>query len=483
MESDSDSGDDFQIVDYPETTHGGVEDPAKVVEDPAKVVEDPAEVVEHPAKVVEDPAKIPETTVVTPVDTDDAHGLADAKRPVVCVLCHDSYPADAKEDHREGCQGRIVECVCGFRLSRRALTHGAHSTRFCRLRPRSCLQCGEQVTREALGEHLRECPGRTVSCDHCSWRMLARDLARHDCPRRPVPCSLCGTVVPWDELFNHVTTVCDGRMVGCEFCSKGMTHRQLTDHMRVCPHRPVPCPRCLGQVPYVGLRRHTTTECPDRVVDCGWGGCPARMPFRDLAPHMAGCSYRAITCGLCHETVPSLQLVRHLTLCPERPVPCAYCGCSVRFHALASHSEQCSVSRAEYRDLERQFEELKALERDLQEKIVTDTTIATAITRLLKPPNFRGLISQQKCREAFNEEKRTNRILTHLIALQDEEEFRVVSDWFRVVATDSAVLEKRKDRVVDNLIQIRQRFKALRDQDSDDPYASLKPLREDVAYP
>ncbi|XP_076439481.1 TNF receptor-associated factor 6-like [Babylonia areolata] len=107
--------------------------------------------------------------------------------------------------------------------------------------------CQATLRRGQMTEHKEECPQRTVICSHCKESIVfVKVHKRHyinvhycylqkhevvDCPKFPVPCTLCGqTGIARAEIARHMDSttgscpqanvVCKFRSVGCHFQDK-----------------------------------------------------------------------------------------------------------------------------------------------------------------------------------------------------------------------------------------------------------------------
>ncbi|KAL8573174.1 hypothetical protein ACOMHN_036159 [Nucella lapillus] len=94
--------------------------------------------------------------------------------------------------------------------------------------------CQATLRRGQVAEHKELCPQRTVVCSHCKESIVFVKVHKHevvDCPKFPVPCSLCGqTGIARAEIARHMDSttgscpqanvVCKFRSVGCHFQDK-----------------------------------------------------------------------------------------------------------------------------------------------------------------------------------------------------------------------------------------------------------------------
>lgn len=238
--------------------------------------------------------------------------------------------------------------------------------------------------------------GRYVSClmPGCPTLVQARQLRLHlrrDCLTRKelsvlakkgkaldydISCNACNERFPRKQLRMHLATDCRMRMVQCPNCTEMMQARSLADHQRVdcktakqkgalyeqAASRPteIKCGACRGTVLTAQLRRHTSDECPSRVVACpnNYLGCLEELPASDVAYHLRKQCAVSITredraakhmfrrqrvqCSGCGYWVVAKDLPRHhREKCPNRRVPCKHwelgCPAMLRLSAMDDH--------------------------------------------------------------------------------------------------------------------------------------------------
>ena len=82
--------------------------------------------------------------------------------------------------------------------------------------------CGQQLTRLAMHDHVsEECERRIVCCEYCDIKVVYKlfDNHRDMCARFPLECpNVCpaGTI-PREELQNHLENVCPNSIIKCSF--------------------------------------------------------------------------------------------------------------------------------------------------------------------------------------------------------------------------------------------------------------------------
>ncbi|CAM9651366.1 unnamed protein product [Ectocarpus sp. 6 AP-2014] len=263
-----------------------------------------------------------------------------------------------------------IECPsgCGEELRATDLRH--HQASLCALRYVSCLMpgCSALVQARQLRLHLRrDCLKRKEQ------RILAKKGKALD---DEIACKACNERFPRKQMRMHLATDCQMRMVQCPNCTEMMQARSLADHQRLdcktakqkgalyeqAASRPteIECGACHGTVVTTQLRRHTSDECPSRVVACPNKslGCGEELPASDVAYHLRKQCAVSITredraakhlfrrqrvqCSGCGYWVVLQDLPRHhREKCPNRRVPCKHwelgCPAMLRLSAMDDH--------------------------------------------------------------------------------------------------------------------------------------------------
>ena len=150
--------------------------------------------------------------------------------------------------------------------------------------------CGLVDSAIILRDHEESCPMRVVQCSYCDIDGLqACDQNEHEaniCPARPIPCKLCCTKIPADNISNHMRESCSKRTTQCQMCGKEMRVDHLLRHEeRQCKQRPTKCTNegCKEYVAYQHLSEHIHKECVMRSVLCR--RCGSYIIAKDRVAH------------------------------------------------------------------------------------------------------------------------------------------------------------------------------------------------------
>lgn len=181
------------------------------------------------------------------------------------------------------------------------------------------LMCGHHVCQECIntlfdGNETVQCPTGDAECEiiqrkevfkdtykikeikklkvYCTYMkagckeiMMLKELAEHvkNCPYKPLPCthasSGCTYTGPSKDLQHHLDNACQYVKVQCTHCGQQMQRRQLQEHENEqCPQVIESCPYQCGsdKLPRVEMKRHIK-QCPRR---------PAKCPY-----HVINCTY------------------------------------------------------------------------------------------------------------------------------------------------------------------------------------------------
>ena len=146
-----------------------------------------------------------------------------------------------------------------------------------------------------------------VYCSHkeegCEWAGQLANLAQHlnvnplyeaerlsGCQLTSLNCKHCGECFQRRELVYHETSVCSQRPYSCEYCCDfTSTFEDVTsNHLSVCPDRPVPCSNGCGSSPLLKLLKDHLKECPLEVIECAfsYAGCSEKLPRKDMSEHI-----------------------------------------------------------------------------------------------------------------------------------------------------------------------------------------------------
>ena len=100
-------------------------------------------------------------------------------------------------------------------------------------------ECGAQMTRNELMDHLHACPKRPCKCSHCHLRHTYEFIhGEHvnQCKKRPIPCpNNCETgMIPRFQMEYHIQMECPLQEVTCEFrdcgCNVTIKRKCITKH-------------------------------------------------------------------------------------------------------------------------------------------------------------------------------------------------------------------------------------------------------------
>ena len=146
-----------------------------------------------------------------------------------------------------------------------------------------------------------------VYCSHkeegCEWAGQLANLAQHlnvnplhkaerlsGCQLTSLDCKHCGEWFQRRELVYHETSVCSQRPYSCEYCHDfKSTFKDVTsNHLSVCPDRPVPCSNGCGSSPLLKLLKDHLKECPLEVIECAfsYAGCSEKLLRKDMPEHI-----------------------------------------------------------------------------------------------------------------------------------------------------------------------------------------------------
>ena len=146
-----------------------------------------------------------------------------------------------------------------------------------------------------------------VYCSHkeegCEWAGRLANLAQHlnvnplheaerlsGCQLTSLDCKHCGECFQRRELVYHETSVCSQRPYSCEYCRdfKSTFEDVTSNHLSVCPYRPVPCSNGCGSSPLLKLLEDHLKECPLEVIECAfsYAGCSEKLPRKDMPEHI-----------------------------------------------------------------------------------------------------------------------------------------------------------------------------------------------------
>ena len=126
----------------------------------------------------------------------------------------------------------------------------------------------------------------------CNWVGYTSDLIHHlaDCKFRPTPCPKCNVCREKQNIDRHLNVECDLRPVKCHHCNKQVVHKEMDDHIKICPYVPLDCPnKCSFIAPKIyrkNMENHLK-ECPLQIVKCDFYkfGYNTKLPRKSLGNH------------------------------------------------------------------------------------------------------------------------------------------------------------------------------------------------------
>lgn len=171
---------------------------------------------------------------------------------MACMICTSLMLHPVIPNHRNNCGISLCEnCVkeistcpnCRGKLEKSRITNVALKTAIWSMKVKCWNECGKTFTLEETESHIRNfCPLAKVKCNHgeCTQEVLRRDLEEHQrsCPSRPVKCD-CDQLVPFNKMDHHKDTECDNTKSACTFNRFGCDHRfnpaGKESHEQECP--------------------------------------------------------------------------------------------------------------------------------------------------------------------------------------------------------------------------------------------------------
>ncbi|KAH9600070.1 zinc finger protein [Trypanosoma melophagium] len=133
-----------------------------------------------------------------------------------------------------------------------------------------CPHCRQEMEKQDLEAHLRECKDFPIRCPHCNEHLFRGELVRHNrrCVRFPVRCPFCSSHVLRNALGKHVLAECGSAKVKCRYCGELFPKHSLASHELECDMMKVACSFCLQYVRKGRLETHTLScwKNPNRKV-------------------------------------------------------------------------------------------------------------------------------------------------------------------------------------------------------------------------
>ena len=123
--------------------------------------------------------------------------------------------------------------------------------------------------RKKIFELKANCPLATRGCE---WNATLSEVDTHldECQEFLVKCKLqCGTTLKGCELENHFANECLNREVSCEHCHYSIVFKELIQHYGLCLEYSLVCPNACGATLIrKQMSSHIETNCPNTIVSC-----------------------------------------------------------------------------------------------------------------------------------------------------------------------------------------------------------------------
>ena len=223
------------------------------------------------------------------------------QRKIRCEHCHENCKSWQLIVHTELCPKVRVSCKlgCGTNMCRENMSQ--HLKKDCSRVVETCkLGCEMKLPRQELPFHLSDkCELRMIKCDYCKGDFKFSDLRTHEekCPKMNVKCDLncgeelrrenmaqhleqecglvkekcklgCGMKLTRDELRMHVTDTCVQREIACEHCGELSKFRDMSKHLDRCPKIEVSCELCVKVIFRKDIAEHLEQECVMKEIEC-----------------------------------------------------------------------------------------------------------------------------------------------------------------------------------------------------------------------
>lgn len=112
--------------------------------------------------------------------------------------------------------------------------------------------------------HELSCERRNWYCHDCKKVVLKTEKDAHMKEfHQPEPCNWCGSLLEKRLHFTHKKNDCPERSVTCQFCEMKLLARQLYEHERTCGSVTELCEKCRARFP----RRGTSCQCSFFLVN------------------------------------------------------------------------------------------------------------------------------------------------------------------------------------------------------------------------
>ncbi|XP_078351045.1 uncharacterized protein LOC144635808 isoform X2 [Oculina patagonica] len=315
------------------------------------------------------------------------HQLKCKKFPVNCPRsCGKVIPREETKRHTAICPEEVVKCThlsCRETMARKSLKE--HVTTTCQWRMIRCEHCSMQHLACEQSEHQSTCKRFPVNCFWNCGQVIPREEQRNHreiCPEQIVGCTSdgCTDIMARKNLEEHVTTTCQWRMICCENCSIQHPACVQSKHREICPEEIVDCISngCKDTMARKNREEHVTSICQWRMIRCEH--CSMQHPACKQSDHQLHCKRFPVTCHYnCGEEIPREEMEAHFdTVCPIVIVSCPfaemYCQTKVRRSELSKHvqtatNDHLDLARAKLTKAFEEHEELKQCTRLLEEKL------------------------------------------------------------------------------------------------------------------
>ena len=209
-----------------------------------------------------------------------------------------------------------------------------------------------------LRDHLRVCPHSTVRCnaeegeawgEKCNHVGLLKDLADHrgkDCAFIRRKCTRCGRGVTTRNMKDHLEHYCDARSP-CPQCGRSVLERSTERHLRDECDFKLRCPECEMDVEKRFMVHHRSLECSERSTVCGNRGCTWSGKIYGEDDHRKTCEFADVECPLseCAWRGSPLDLNGHLAHPSSRSqhgelLLCRWERRGLLDHSVANHDGQ-----------------------------------------------------------------------------------------------------------------------------------------------
>lgn len=194
------------------------------------------------------------------------------------------------------------------------------------------LMCGHHVCQECInplfnGNETIQCPTGDEECELLQKKEVFKDAYKI-------------------KEIKKLRVYCNYMKAGCK---EIMMLKELSEHLKNCPYKPLPCTHVDSGCTYTGpskdLQQHLDNVCQYVKVQCTH--CGQQMQRRQLQEHenelcpqvMESCPYQ---CG--SQKLPRVEMKEHKKTCPRRPAKCPYHVISCKFEGseeqVANHCKE-----------------------------------------------------------------------------------------------------------------------------------------------